>query len=347
MADENIDMFNLTNSDGSKTYRSSLNGVRYTNTNIGAAPGGVDIALGATGILIQTGTNNQPTQQNTAIYDNLLTNSIGDPLAPTTTYSTDLMTIAKLDSTIPAIQIASSSSTLTVNNTIEVVNGAIVPFITCNPSNQLQIDSNNNDLMINSGSSNTIIGDAYSASNSQKITVNNNHYLIDLNCINLTANNDTYTYPICFSSKQNGSINYNTPGSFQDVLHYNINFPSFVMDVNTKSSYTDWKIEFALNCRNMTDQSNKELAIYFELEDAASTIYTPFLFNSTTPYTNYKNASSFPLTPQSENYIWTDYVNLNGVNNNVPLLFRLYWFANSNNNFDFNLLVSFTRTNIV
>jgi hypothetical protein len=367
MADENIQITNVQNSDGSKKHYSSLDGMRYINTNIGAGVGGVDISLGASGLLLQVGTNNPLTQQNTIIYDNQFTNSTGDPLAPTTTYTSDLETIAKLDSLIPAVQIAPSTTTLQIENYINIVNTsingntltidanaqsigfnntAVAPYITCNGSNQFALEGNAAPIIVNSGASTTQIGDIAGAGNSTKATINDSHNLIDLQCINLTANSDTYTYPICFSSKNSGNVNYGSPSSWQEVFHYAIIFPSFAF--NTNSTYTDWKIDFALNCRNMTDQSNKELAMYFELEDQTTTIYTPFLFNNNTPYTTYKNSSTYSATStQSENYCWSDYISLNGVNGNVPLEFHMYWWANSANTFDFELLVSFTRTNLV
>jgi hypothetical protein len=211
----------------------------------------------------------------------------------------------------------------------------------------IYVDNTNSSVTIDSRGGISQMGDVNSSQHFTKMTLDDSIYNINLDTINLTANNNSYTYPICFTYKATGSVSYGSAGSFQDVFHASINFPSFVMDTNTLPQYASWKIEFALNCRNMSDQTNKELAIYFELEDTTTAIYTPFLFNSTTPYTNHKNGSTYPNTPNSENYTWSDYVDLSGVNSAVPLMFRLYWFANSSNNFDFNLIVSFTKTNIL
>ena len=151
MADENIQIINVENSDGSKKHFSSLDGMRYINTNIGALSGGVDIAIGAQGLVLQTNTNDPPNAKNTIIYNNLFTNSVGDINSPTTTYSTDLMTLAKLDSTIPAVQIAPSSNVLKINNSILLDDGGgnngtlgtdLGGNIILDPSNNLIVDGN-------------------------------------------------------------------------------------------------------------------------------------------------------------------------------------------------------------
>lgn len=245
------------------------------------------------------------------------------------------------------------TNTITIDaNTpsISLTNGTFAPSISVGGGidpNALYINGNSANVEINSSNGNSIMGDITGVGNFTTLRINDSHFNIDLDCINLTANNDSYTYPICFTYRGSGNANYSTPSAFQDIFHQNINFPSFVMSPDTLPQYATWKIEFALNCFNMIDQSNKELAIYFELEDTNSAIYTPFLFNNGTPYTNHKNGSTYPGTPASENYTWSDYVDLNGVNGAVPLLFRLYWYAQSVNSFDFLLVVSFTKTNLL
>lgn len=209
-----------------------------------------------------------------------------------------------------------------------------------------QISSTSNNFSVDTGSNNFECGDVGFVINGTRMAINDTHNNIDLRTKNFTTQGDTYTFPICFSSKSSGNITYSTPSNWQQVFHYQIPFPAFAVD--STSIYNVWKVEFQMNTSNMTDQTNKECAMYFEIEDAVSAIYTGFLFNNATPFTTHRNGSTYYATSQqSENYGWTDYFDFTGINGNTPLEFRWYWFSNGTNSYDFNWLVSFTRTNLI
>lgn len=271
-----------------------------------------------------------------------------------------------IDATVPAIQVADltsnltsilSSSSLNINDTTNSVDiNGTVPQITLsdgvfNPyisilSNRLYITGNSTGVDIDSSSSSCRIGDIGFTNNGTLFELDDPNNRIDLNARNLTCQGGTYTYPICFSNKSSGSPNYANPSSWEDIHHYNFPFPSYFADSINANNV--WKIEFQMNCTNMNDQTNKELAMYIEFEDTNNIIYNGFLFNQTTPFTTHKNASTYTASSQqSENYGWTDYFDFTGMNGAVPLTFRLMWFANSPNNFNMNLFLTLTRTNLI
>lgn len=270
-----------------------------------------------------------------------------------------------IDATIPQIQIdggvgltntlssqdivlTDGTNAININGSthqITLTDGTYVPYITI-ASNRLYITGNSTGVDIDSSSNVCRIGDVNISNNGTLIELNDTHNNVDLRTRNFTTQGDTYTFPICFSSKSSGNVNYSSPSNWQQVFHYSIPFPAFAID--STSIYNVWKIEFHMNTSNMTDQTNKECAMYFEIEDASSAIYTGFLFNNATPYTGRRDGSTYSATSQqSENYGWTDYFDFTGMNGNTPLEFKWYWFANGTNSYDFNWLVSFTRTNLI
>jgi len=221
-----------------------------------------------------------------------------------------------------------------------MANGTKLVVDTNNPSISLEVSGN---IDLNSKQAKTQIGDINTVVNGTKLVVHDGHYNIDLTTTNLTMSNEGFTLPICFTKIITDNTEYNNINTFETIYTTTMDFPTFVMDVN--STFTTWKIEFALNCRNMSDQTNTDLAIYFELEDSNANVYTPFAFNDNNPYTIAKNQSTYGDT--SENYTWTDYIDLNGVNGNLPLTMRLNWFASAANSFKFNWVVSLTKTNLL
>lgn len=228
---------------------------------------------------------------------------------------------------------------------IQLSDGTYTPYITMT-ANRLNISGNSTGVDIDSNSSTCRIGDVNVSNNGTLFQINDTHNNIDLQTKNFTTQGDTYTFPICFSSKNSGNVNYASPSNWVNVFHYSIPFPAFAID--STSIYNVWKVEFHLNTTNMTDQTNKECAMYFEIEDASSALYNGFLFNQGTPFTTHRLNSTYSASStQSENYGWTDYFDFTGMNGNSPLEFRFYWFANGGNSYDFNSLVSFTRTNLI
>jgi len=283
-------------------------------------------------------------------------------------YTTDLDRLAVIQTAFQAVELPPNATTLQLNNTlllndaptttnaitlnantnsVVLTDGSVAPSISLGGA--LSIDGNGANIKINSAGVNLTMGDVGGSNNNTQILVDDGHLNIDFNSINLSANMDTYTLPICFSYLANGNINYPTASSWIEVFNQSIPFPSFVMDAQTNPAYATWSINFALNCRNMADQVNKFLAIYFELEDTGANTYSPFLFNANTPFTKAIGVPSnyFASSTHSENYIWSDCIDLNAVSGQVPLALKLYWYANAVNNFDFDLLITFTKTNVL
>ena len=369
MADENIQIINVQNSDGTKQHYSSLDGMRYINTNVGALSGGVDIALGASGLVLQTNTNDPPNKQNTLIYNNTFTNSVGDINAPSTLYTTDLMTIAKLDSTIPAVQIAPTSNTLSVIDTLNVSNGAsnetvlqpiqitlnngaVAPYMTIGGGNQFLIEGNGTNIEIKSNAQNIIMGDTQTSANGTTLVINDTHNNIDFTTINLCMYSETLALPICYTTtQQNQSFNYTNTNNWDVVGAWNMNLPTQFYSPNVNAVSQNWKIEFSINLRNCNPNGfYKENALYIEFRDTNAIAYNPFLYNQTTPWTRHSNPSTYNNTSADMlTYNWSDYVflDMTTLQNASPLEVRLWWYSGNTNTADYDLVLSFTRTNIV
>jgi hypothetical protein len=119
-------------------------------------------------------------------------------------------------------------------------------------------------------------------------------------------------------------------------------------EILTQTTYNTWKIDFAINCPGMTSQGDKEYAMYIEFQDTAGTTFNSFLFNLTTPYTIYKNASTFSNSTYSniENYILTDYIDFSGFSGS-DLTIHFYRYGDSSCITDFSWLLSLSKNNLV
>jgi hypothetical protein len=250
------------------------------------------------------------------------------------------------------ITITDFAGTMTTQLTayyLQFNNSVVTPLIDIDGSNRLELNGNGTSISVNSKDQFAYIGDNTGAGHSTQIIVSDPNYSVDFNnAKNLTAtfSSQPFYLPICFSSKSGGSATYVAPSTWVQLHHFSIPFPSLLVDNDNLN--TTWKIEFQLQTTNMTDQANKELAIYIDFQDISTNIYTPFLFNQNTPFTTNKNPSTYSASStQSENYGWTDYVDFSGMNGATPIEFQLWWFANGTNNFDFSLLVTLTRTNLI
>ena len=175
---------------------------------------------------------------------------------------------------------------------------------------------------------------------------------ITLNALNVNSYN--YAMPICFDLVETSTINY-TLGSQQMQLVYqgNFNLPYQFFSDTPLVSYTStrWKIDFQINCYNSSGgQGDKGFASYIDFEDQGTNIYTPFLFNATTPFARFFNSSSYnQASPSLFSWGWSDFVDFAGLENtgsgNLPLKVNLYVAGDSALNGDFKWKVSLTRTN--
>ena len=212
-------------------------------------------------------------------------------------------------------------------------------YITTQGSNTFAFDSGNGNLNM---------GDINDTQNKTKIQTNDAYKEIDLLCVDLLNGTSGGTLSVMtptFTNKQSGTISYGGGNGWSNVANNTFNIPDpYFTQTN---GLHDWKIDFALNCRNMSNQSDKALAIYIEILDNNFTSFVPFNFNLNTPFTTHKNNSTYTQTDtQSENYCWSDYVNFSGTLG-TPLSINLWWSADNPLSCDFSWTLSMTKTNVV
>lgn len=203
-------------------------------------------------------------------------------------------------------------------------------------------------IILNSQYGVSKIGDADENNNKTYLIVNDAHKEIDLNCVDLLNGFQGSQYAVIspsFTNKQGGGINYGGGNGWTNVASNTINIPDFYF-LQT-NGLTDWKLEFSLNCIFMSFQTDKALGIYIEFVDSNSTSYECFNFNHSQPFTTHKNTSTYTQSSSSsENYCWTDLVNLNGVSG-TPLTINLWWSADNAMNCNFSWVLSLSKTNLL
>jgi hypothetical protein len=241
----------------------------------------------------------------------------------------------------------------TINSTkLQFANSTTTSFIELNSFNQLLIqNANNYPIILNSTNSYIALGDVGNAGNLTRITIEDNTRKIQLNATDITTDcagsGYEYILPIQFTNKATGNYIYNEPNNWQMVYSNNMNIPTQLF--TQTNEYNTWKMDFAINCWNMTDQTNTEYAMYIVIRDVygSSNEYQGFLFNQVTPYTTNKNASTYTASnSQIENYIYTDYFDLSGVTGS-PLEIRLLRYANTGMTCEFNWLLTLSKNNLV
>ena len=184
------------------------------------------------------------------------------------------------------------------NNTLLMTDGAT--------SSKIGVINTNNSAF-DTGAGNALIGDANNTTNTTKLIVNDAHREIYLNSVDITSicgnpSNPQYTLPIQFINNFSGGYNYSLAGSWQNVRQHNMFLPVELFTLT--NGFNDWRADFAINCRNMTDQTNKEYAMYIEIADVngSGSSYQSFLFNQATPFTTHRNNSTYSASStQSEN----------------------------------------------
>jgi len=236
-----------------------------------------------------------------------------------------------------------TTTSLTFNNV------AVSPFININGSNQLTIESNGAPgVVVNTAGGNFLAGDVNDVSNKTKLILNDTHKEIDLNAVDILSNGgsgSSYIMPIQFTNKFNNSYDYNSAGSWQMVRDNNMNLPNELLTLT--GGYNVWKMDFAINCYNMTTQSDKAYAMYIIFLDNVGTPFQTWAFNNSTPYTTYKNSSSYGNTSsQIENFVYTDYVDFTGASGG-PITIQLWRYGDNTCQTDFNWLLTLSKTNLV
>jgi hypothetical protein len=175
------------------------------------------------------------------------------------------------------------------------------------------------------------------------LTCNNG---INLNSYNLITYSGSYTLPICYSHKMASTIDYSGLNNTWSNQHQSpMSLPSEFF--NAANTFNQYKIEFSINMRQMTNPLDKALAMYFEFIDTNGAVYTPFVFNQQTPFTRHSNASTYSDTSfDMITFTWTDYVDFSGINA-TDLNFSLWWYGDLDNVAKFDAVVSLTRTNLI
>ena len=275
-----------------------------------------------------------------------------DPLVPTETATMTAQQITMDDNA--GISCGLNNSSLSFDNTntgdfstlnattLSFNSGGITPNIISNTGGtQLTVQASNGMLL------ETITGDILMLNTS-------NDSSIRLYAPNINAYQNAM--PICFTRPRADTFTYTFGGqNFENVYTTNCQIPQEYISLNPLAGYTStiWKIEFALNCYQFSNPTDKGMGLYIEFNDSASNLYTPFVYNSLTPYSadqktfGYNGGANAPYI----NFNWTDYVDLAGLVNtataNFPLEVKLYFAADSALSTQFNLLVTLTRTNSV
>jgi len=243
-------------------------------------------------------------------------------------------------------------STILNNNKLQFNNATISPFIECNSSNQLWLENGNTyPIILNSSNSQITIGDVSNNGNFTKIAVDDTTRKTELNSVDILSDcnivGSSYTLPINFTNKFNGSYTLNNSNSWEMVASNTIKIP---LGLYTQTNgFNIWKMDFAINCVNMTVQYDKAYAMYIEIRDVngSGNDYQGWLFNQTTPYTTWKNPSTYNNTSNtSENYVYTDYYEFSGATGS-PLEIRLFRYGDNPMSCNFSWLLTLSKTNLV
>ena len=294
-------------------------------------------------------TNNWGVYQEWGLSKNYFAGNVG---IGTTSISNalDVSGNATISTSLNCPLIKNTGGTIEINGTqINLVSSDSLTFnfgSTCQfqSGSTFQVDIPN--INLNSGSAITQLGDVNNTANGTNLTIDDGGYRVNTNAIMMTAYNGSYILPICYTKKMSETVIYiGVNNIWKNVYQEPINgFPNEFF--NRNNTFWDYKIEFSINLRNVTNPTDKALALYFEILDAGGNVYTPFLYNQTTPFTRLSNASTYTATSDMLTFTWTDYISL--TNSIAPALtFSLWWYGDMDNVFKFDALLSLTRTNLV
>jgi hypothetical protein len=266
--------------------------------------------------------------------------------------STSYMDAGSLTLTSGTNTTSINSNTIQASADLHITNTGNSGNMYINCDNALNLTTNSGNMDISTGSGADIgfsvgydfsvslqIPDRYISLNGTNIALNGTNITSDL------GGGGNYILPCQLTNKYTGGYAYTNAGSWEMVRSYDMYIPI----PQLTSGYTTWKMDFAINCWNMTNQDDKAYAMYIEIRDVngGGSDYQGFLFNQTTPYTTHKNSSSYgATTSQIENYCYTDYIDLTGAYGS-PLEIRLWRYADNTMTCDFSWLLTLSKTNIV
>jgi hypothetical protein len=272
--------------------------------------------------------------------------ALTEPLNPTTCNFNDAIQIQDYDTTLSPplthteLKISANPAT---SYGIDFQSTTTTPFL-INGNTPLDIISSNYITMTASNEYITITSD-------DDLTLTSaNQGNINLNAPNI--NSYGWALPICLNFFDQNSYNYGAGGQIlQDVYQVGFTVPNqFFSDV-PQSGYTAtrWQINYDLNQFNMSDNGDKGFAMYFELWDSNSNVYSPFLYNQLTPFCRWNNSAGFSNGTYSNfsSVNWCDYVDLGGLAGTFDGNLTLHLYVAGNNPFssEFKLKLGFTRIN--
>lgn len=250
-----------------------------------------------------------------------------------------------------------------------------------NITNANEITSDN-DIIMSSNTANITLNALNSqiVSNSSSFVVNSGDY------ITLTANNDYMTLQadddITIQSAGLGNINLNAPNInsynwampiclnafFEGGLFYTLNSqaienvlvsnplptitlpPQFFSDTpQTGYISTRWQINFDMNIYHGSNLDDKGFAIYLLFVDGLGNTYTPFLYNSNTPFCRYALGAGYGGggAPPYMSINWCDYVDFNQMvgTGNSDITVQMWVAGDDPISGDFRMKLGFTRIN--
>lgn len=173
--------------------------------------------------------------------------------------------------------------------------------------------------------------------------------------INLDApniNSYGWAMPICLNLFDQNSYNYGAGGQvLQDVYQVAFNLPNQFFSNTPQSGYTAtrWQINFDMNMFNMSNNSDKGFAMFFNLWDSNSNVYKPFLYNVDTPFCRWNNPALWTNGTYNNfsSVNWCDYVDLGGMAGTFDGNLTLHLFIAGDNPFtaDFKMKMGLIRIN--
>ena len=258
------------------------------------------------------------------------------------TFNTNLDKLCALEIALPALQVAPNPTTIKFNDTILLDNGG-GNTLTMNPTSL--ICSNN--MLIDSGT-------AIDLDAEESITLTSN-LLYNINLDAPNVNSTGFSMPICFTRQRTDTFTYSLGGQTFDMMYQtSCQIPQEFISLNPSTGYTStyWKIDFALNCFQFSNPTDKGIGCYIDFIDAASNIYTPITYNANTPFSYDKRFGySSGANPPFMSFNWTDIVDFSSLVNTgtayFPLDVRLYFAADAALSTQFNMLITLTRTNLI
>ncbi len=207
---------------------------------------------------------------------------------------------------------------------------------------------NGNSLTIDSSYGNCAIGDVTNVANGSNISLDDNTKKISFACVDLLSGAPQTTLniiPINYSAVYGNNLEYTNPNNWELVTSQSLAIPN--NQLTQTNGYTSWEIKFFINMTDMTNQIDRQRAMYIEILDSSNQSFKPFVFNLDNPYTMYGNASLYANTStSSQNYGWNDYVDLVNCQGS-PLTINYWMFGETGYSANFRWYIALSKTNNV